>query len=119
MKPGLSATILLCMGISPAMGDVIAVNPHSSEALWEAAVRQPQTPALYPLERPVLPAPPSVLTLVSDLSSGFAQAAHTQTLDGDGIPPGQHFSQVPEPGSFALFGTGLLGLAFIRHRRSA
>ena len=119
MKPRLSVAILLCIGISPAMGDVIAVNPHATEALWETALRQPRTPAQPVHEKSVMPAPPSVLALVSDLSNDFAQAAHIQTLEGDSVSAGQQFSRVPEPGSFALFGAGLLGLAFIRHRRSS
>ena len=112
--------ILLCAGISPAaMSDVIQLKPDAMEDAWTAAAKQWRAPTPpHPFESALPPATPARLTLAPDLPTRFASAVYVQTLEKDSTPTDGHFSQVPEPGSFALFGAGLLGLAFIRHRRS-
>lgn len=55
--------------------------------------------------------------LPNDLSSRFAQTTYAQIPEVKKASADDFFSQAPDPGSYGLFGTGLLGLAFIRHRR--
>lgn len=119
MKPALGVAILLMAGSYPAMAGVIEVTAESpdqeSHMFWTMAVQQAP---LLPFDEVMLPAPPPALALTPELCARFAQSVHFELLAAEDFPGTRNFHQVPAPGSLALFGTGLLGLAFARHRRS-
>jgi hypothetical protein len=113
--------LLLWAVVVPVLGNVMNGSPAQLESRWRVATGFGNTGAMtlndY-ADAAYLPAKPTSLAAAEGLTRPFVVAAHVGDVAGktSGEPASQRYNRVPEPGSFALFGLGLLGLALIRRQ---
>ena len=113
--------LLLWAVVIPALGDVLNDLPLQTESRWLIATGAGNAGAIpvndY-VEAAYLTAKQASPGAAEGLTRPFVVAAHVGDVTGrtSGESASQGYKRVPEPGSFALFGLGLLGLALVRHR---
>ena len=124
MKPGLWAiALLLWTGVTPVWAGVLPVTVDIPPTIeWPEQAREKRDFQADFRAEAYLQAGNAPLRLAGqqkgDLARSFAHSIHLAAApqDEDIRYGSQRFSRVPEPGSFALFGLGLLGLAFARRQ---
>lgn len=113
--------LLLWAVVVPVLGNVMNDSPDQTEARWLIATGAGNASAMTVkdyADAAYLPAKPASLAAAEGLTRPFVVAAHVGDVTGrtSREPASQRYNRVPEPGSFALFGLGLLGLALVRRQ---
>lgn len=113
--------LLLWAVVVPVLGNVMNGSPAQPESYWLSATGTGNAGVMKAndyAEAAYLPANPASLAAAEGLTRPFVVAAHVGDVAGkiSGEPASQRYNRVPEPGSFALFGLGLLGLALVRRQ---
>lgn len=122
MKPRIWPSVLLLWAVVvPALGNVMNGSPAQTESHWLLATGAEHAGMMTAndyVDAAYLRANPTALAAAEGLTRPFVAAVHVGDVAGKttGELASQRYKRVPEPGSFALFGLGLLGLALVRRQ---
>lgn|GEM_PF-1760212 len=110
-----SSTVSLNVGQTTNYGGPLVTNAAASTTLSSAAQRtfftEPGGPITFTTDA-------SIVVSVNNTGSGTATFQNTITNNVSGFVRVTYFYSLPEPGTFALFGMGAIGLVAIRRRKN-